>query len=238
MKKILVFLPIVFMTIVSAFADMTCSETRYHAVYDAHAHTCDTGEFLPANYDGCVACPANATCNGGTFYFNENKYYGMTMDSVSIAQINKACANNFPKKLSAQYDRNQYTCNPGYYVPANTDGCVVCPANSYCPGGTYTFNETLDQGITACATGLYAPTGMWESAQCGHILHIGENVLYLRSTKKTTHALHFAVGGNEFFFANATTADVPMHAGTNRRLKIKFNDVVYSIYDDTVVVPE
>ena len=155
-----------------------------------------------------------------------------------MQNISHCCATNIIPGNSI-FIINEYDCDPGEYVPANNDGCVVCPANSYCPGGHYVFNETLDQGITACAAGLYAPTGMWESAQCGHILHIGENVLYLRSTKKTPHALHFAVGGNGgLFFANATTAGVPMHAGTNRQLKIKFNDVIYSIYDDTAVVPE
>ena len=122
----------------------------------------------------------------------------------------------------------------------NTDGCVVCPENSYCVGGTYTFNETMTQGIVACASGLYAPVGMWETAQCGRILHIGENVVYLRATKKTSPALHVDVDldGIADYFGNVTTADVPMHAGNVHSLKVSKDGIVYSIYDDTITVPE
>ncbi|MBO7509525.1 MAG: hypothetical protein J6T57_04600 [Alphaproteobacteria bacterium] len=154
--------------------------------------------------------------------------------------MNSACADNISPKYVAIYERSTYTCNPGYYLPVNTDGCVVCPENSYCVGGTYTFNETMTQGIVACASGLYAPVGMWETAQCGRILHIGENVVYLRATKKTSPALHVDVDldGIADYFGNVTTADVPMHAGNVHSLKVSKDGIVYSIYDDTITVPE
>ena len=47
----------------------------------------------------------------------------------------------------AVFERNTYTCNAGYYLPANTDGCRVCPNGAVCSGGTFEFNETVPQGI-------------------------------------------------------------------------------------------
>ena len=130
-------------------------------------------------------------------------------------------------------------CPLGEYLPPAHNSCTACPENSYCLGGTFSFNGTTPQGATACATGLYSPVGSTESAQCGHILHIGDEVLYLRSTKITPHALHVDVDhdGVADFFGNMTTADVVMHAGSEHKLKVKLDGVIYSIYDDTVTIP-
>jgi uncharacterized repeat protein (TIGR02543 family) len=129
-----------------------------------------------------------------------------------------------------------YTCNAGYYLPMNANACTICPANSYCAGGTYEFSSTVPQGVVSCATGLLSPTGMWEVAQCGRRLHFGDNVIYLRATKKTVHAMNFDLDhdGVADYFANMTTIDTPAHAGTNRRLKVYFGGQVYFVYDDTV----
>ena len=127
------------------------------------------------------------------------------------------------------------SCNAGYYLPAGATECALCPANSYCAGGEYEKSETTDSGIALCQSGLITPAGMWQAEQCGHALHIGDAVLYLRQTKQTEHALHIQSGDN-IFYGNATTADVPMNINTNRHFKILFNDIVYSIYDDTIKI--
>ncbi len=243
MKKLILFLSFVFVAR-PVFAEFMCDDAvKYTATYRINSYTCNSGEFLPANTLGCVTCPNGFTCPGGTFDFNPNYFQGLNIDTVNNipgTQINNICADNFVGRWAAIYTANQHTCNPGYYMPANTDGCVICPANSYCAGGTYTFNETIPQGIVACAAGLYAPSGMWELAQCGHILHIGENVLYLRATKKTSHALHFDIDhdGIADYFGNMTTANVPMHNGNTHSLRVFKDGIIYSIYDDTITVPE
>ena len=88
----------------------------------------------------------------------------------------------------------------------------------------------------SCALGLFAPNGMWESAQCGRILHVGDGFVYLRATKKTEHALHLDLNhdGVADYFGNMTTLDVPMSRETPRKLKVRMNGTVYSIYDDSV----
>ena len=243
MKKLFISLLILF-NVNFAFAHVTenlsggCKSTwaPLRAMFEPHSHTCSSGYYLPANTDECVTCPSNATCNGGTYSFNATMAQGITYNIPVTNDIARGCSKNLVSNV-ALFTVNAYTCTPGYYVPANHDGCVICPSDSYCPGGTYTFNETVTQGITACASGLFAPAGMWESAQCGRVLHIGDEVVYLRASKKTSPALHVDVDNDGIadFFGNATTADVVMHAGSIHKLKLQVGDTVYSIYDDTIV---
>ncbi len=201
--------------------------------FKINEYTCGAGYYLPANYDGCVPCPQNATCMGGTFQFNERVASGITYAQPITTNVSRGCNANLSGPKVARFTINEYDCAAGYYVPANNDGCMPCPADSYCPGGHYVFNETMAQGINTCADGLHTPAGMWESDQCGRILHIGENVLYLRATKKTAHALHAKVG-NDIFYGNMTTADVPMSATATQKLKVKLGDTIYSVYDDSI----
>jgi hypothetical protein len=70
-------------------------------------------------------------------------------------------------------------------------------------------------------------------AQCGRILHVGDSVIYLRSEKQTTPSLNVKIG-NDIYYGNMTTNDIPMNINTERKLKIRFNDTAYSVYDDTV----
>ena len=57
------------------------------------------------------------------------------------------------------------------------------------------FNPTnTDSGITQCKDGLYSPPGSDSADDCGRILHIGEYVLYLRTAKLTSPALHVKIG--------------------------------------------
>lgn len=135
------------------------------------------------------------------------------------------------------------SCNNGYYLPANSNVCAKCLANNYCPSGTYTFDQTNNQGINSCSNGLVAPVGMWESAQCGRILRIGQKYVYLRSTKKTTTSLNVDIDndGVPDFFGNMGTIPVPMNAdfsnlqdGNKLMVNINGSNDVYYIYDDTV----
>ena len=126
-------------------------------------------------------------------------------------------------------------CNAGYYLPAGEQECAQCLINSYCVGGQYEYSDVTNQGIQSCSANLRSPAGSWEQAQCGRILHIGDNIVYLRSVKKTTPSLNVMLDGT-VFYGNMTTNDVVMHSGTERKLKLQFNNTTYSVYDDTVEV--
>ena len=124
-------------------------------------------------------------------------------------------------------------CSAGEYLPAHGYECSPCPENNYCVGGTYTYSENTAYGATQCPNSWYAPRGMSSADQCGRILHVGENVVYLRNVKKTTPSLNVRVDGYTFY-GNMTTADVPMNANTTAHMKVQFNNETYSIYDDTI----
>ena len=132
------------------------------------------------------------------------------------------------------------TCGPGFYLAANSTECEVCSLNSYCVGGTYQFNESVAQGIISCPNNWYSPAGMSSIDQCGRILHIGDNVVYLRSVKKTTPSLNIDIDNDGIadFFGNMTTNDVVMNSGTERKLKLQYGGQTYSVYDDSVDVGE
>lgn len=124
-------------------------------------------------------------------------------------------------------------CDAGEYLPAHGYRCETCPENNYCSGGTYPYSETITSGATQCPNNWYSPSGMSSVAQCGRILHLGDDVVYLRNAKKTTPSLTIKVG-DDIFYGNMTTNDVVMHNGAAHRLKIRFNNTTYSVYDDTV----
>ena len=199
-------------------------------VFTINQYTCPAGEFLPAYTLGCRACPVGYVCNGGTYDFNDNISQGAIKQSGYINNnLSNLCSTNAAHELFAVMTPNEHTCSPGYYLPANVDSCTICPADNYCVGGTYTFNETNDQGIEQCTSG-HAPAG---STICyEHILHIGDDVIYLKSTKLTTPSLNIGMDDG-IFYANMTTTPTPMNAGTERYLKIEYDGVIYYVCDDS-----
>ena len=55
-------------------------------------------------------------------------------------------------EVYAQWTPKQITCQPGYYITAGSENCdTVCPAGSYCTGGTFTYNGNV-QGKAPCPT--------------------------------------------------------------------------------------
>ena len=113
---------------------------------------------------------------------------------------------------------------------------MMCPNNNYCVGGAYQYNAHTPQGIMECPNLWYSPLGMHELESCGRILHIGDEVVYLRSSKKTTPSLNVDIDNDGIadFFGNMTTLDVPMNRDTERKLKVNYDGTTYSVYDDSV----
>lgn len=138
------------------------------------------------------------------------------------------------------YEDTVFTCNRGYYLPRESEICVLCLADMWCPGGEYTYSITADVGINPCSDGLHSPVGMWESAQCGKLFHVGDASLYLRTAKSSAPSFHFDINGDGVadMFANMTTLDVPMNINTERKLKVRVGETTYSVYDDTIDISQ
>ena len=207
-----------------------------YAIFEINNYTCPSGQFLPADALGCVSCPNGYTCNGGTFSYNATESQGIKYKTQFNESVSNACSSNFVHELVAIFEPIIYTCAPGYYLPAGNnwiddiEGCRICTQNNKCVGGTFTFNEITPQGIEQCANNTFAPTG---SAVCyPHILHVGNDNIYLKQTKQTTPSLNIRVG-NDIFYANMTTTRTVMTAGSSHYFKTIYNNTEYYICDDT-----
>lgn len=217
--------------VVDNFTNM-CGNIAYYNLATSFApieYVCDSGTFLPADTLGCTACPYGATCGGGTYAFDETIAQGILYQEPITQNQNKLCSVNFVT-MKATFAPKEYNCNPGYYLPADAITCVQCPSNSACSGGTYSFNETTAQGIVACDAGTYSPTG---SAVCyQHILHVGDNNIYLRDNKLTVPSLNIQIG-NDIFYANMTTVPTYMNKDSSHYLHIQYEGDDYYVCDDT-----
>jgi hypothetical protein len=185
---------------------------------------------LPANTLGCVACPSGYTCGGGTFQFNEYFAQGIIYNQLATSNVNNICGYGVGEKMSAVFEANSHTCSSGQYLPAGVDACTLCPVNNICAGGTYSFNETVAQGIQSCASGTFAPTG--STACYPHILHVGNDNVYLKSTKQTTPSLNIRIG-NDIFYANMTTVRTTMNKDSSHYFHVQWGNNDYYVCDDT-----
>lgn len=120
------------------------------------------------------------------------------------------------------------TCSGGQYVATAGAGCVNVGTGYYGPGGTVGQNATLARN--QCPVGLTTigyGAGADEAGDCGRVMHMGENKLYLRSTKKTTPSLNVKVGDTTYY-GNMTSGT------TKGKLRVKSGTTTYSVHDDSM----
>ncbi len=130
------------------------------------------------------------------------------------------------------FELDVYVCDPGYYLPADGIRCEICPNNNYCVGGAFSYNATTAQGIHECPNFWLSPAGMHELGSCGRLLHVGNDVVYLRSQKVTTPSLNFRIG-DDVFYANMTTVRTKMNKDSEHYFHARKENDEYYICDDT-----
>ena len=123
--------------------------------------------------------------------------------------------------------RDGYTFD-GWYDNAELTGTAITEI----PSGTTGNKEYWAKWINAsCPANYFVPSDHPEMC-FPHVLHIGDNTVYLKSTKQTTPSLNVGMG-NDVFYANMTTNATPMNSATEQYLKIMYNNTVYYVCDDT-----
>ena len=162
----------------------------------------------------CIECDVGTYSAGGTVYscsacpsgYDDNPETGLT--SAAMCQI---------------------SCPGGYYLAAANDAtCSEVSPGYWAAEKIVNYGDTSTR--TECASGLTTigyGAGADEAADCGRVLHFGNDTLYLRSVKKTDHALHVGINGTVFYGNMGTDL-------TKGRLRIKLGDTTYSVYDDSM----
>lgn len=155
---------------------------------------CPVGQY---ENGGCQPCPANFYCPG------DNEKYecptGTTSPggtSICTCQVNKywelvnCPTTGFTTVIEHYMISADSACPSGYSPVGQATDCPTVIPESSCTA----ISRCLD-----CASGLFSPAGSDEAADCGHILHFGNNQVYLRSARKTSPSFYVSVGGTEFY---------------------------------------
>jgi uncharacterized repeat protein (TIGR02543 family) len=195
------------------------SEVLLYAQWTVNSYKCDAGYYLKKAAVSCSKCSAGYYCQGGTYKYNETKNQGIS-----------SCTGR--TKYSAAGASKCSVVSTGYYTTScNTSG-NLCKGQSQCGAGNYCVAGVQN----SCASGLTTigyGAGADEAEDCGIILHAGEGDLYLRSGKKTEHALHVKKNGS-MFYGNMSTSSKNMNINTTKKLKVKYNGTTYYVHDDSV----
>ena len=172
--------------------------------------------YLPSDTTtpSCIECGVGTYSAGGTVY--------------SCSECPSGYDDN-PETGLTSADMCQISCPGGYYLAAANDAtCSEVSPGYWAAEKIVNYGDTSTR--TECASGLTTigyGSGADEAADCGRVLHFGNDTLYLRSEKKTDHALHVGINGTVFYGNMGTDL-------TKGSLRIKLGDTTYSVYDDSM----
>ena len=172
----------------------------YHNAYGAGeicSNPCLEGTFpVPYDREACEVCPAN------TYTDERLCHSGMSPTCkpcpAGTGTIGDTAADHDSIDDCIPMETEEISCNPGYYLPANSQSCTQCPKNSYCPGGTFT-ETTSDSGITQCPDNMYSPLGSDSADDCGMSRLATRYITVICSPRKihsklTTHVARHTAG--------------------------------------------
>ena len=122
---------------------------------------------------------------------------------------------------------------------ANATTCSAVGSRYYGAGGIVGYGSTISRSacpISGQKTAGYG-AGADQASDCGHVLHVGDDVVYLKSgSKPTTPALQIAYKDTDnqtrTYYGKMSTTTHKMSGGSGRSLKINKNGTVYYVYDE------
>lgn len=147
----------------------------------------------------CAVAFRELSCDGGYF---SSRYSSASTPDTEVGYGEMDHSQGSREELVA-------TCRDvekGYYSPAGDVLRTQCPV-----------------GLTTIGYGA----GADEAGDCGRVMHMGEDKLYLRSTKKTTPSLNVKVGDTTYY-GNMTSGT------TKGKLRVKSGTTTYSVHDDSM----
>ncbi len=175
-----------------------------------------------------TGCGSNNTACTGTAVCANNSYSAAKASSCTACNTADGYGNSGTSAANhAGIASCKASCGGGEYVPTAGGGCVNVGVGYWGAGGTVAQDATLarnqcDSGLTTIGSGA----GADEAGDCGRVLNVNGEKIYLRSTKKTTPSLNVGINGKTFY-GNMGTA-------TKGTLRINSGGTTYSVYDDSM----
>ena len=163
----------------------------------------------------CIPCTGNTYSAGGTATSCTSCNRDYTISGTALTDHDSAS------------DCKIYCDGGSYIAVANATQCSNVGAGYWAPSSTISQGSVGSRN--ACASGLTtigSGAGADEAGDCGRVLNVGDEKIYLRSTKKTTPSLNISING-DVFYGNMSTA-------TKGSLRINSGGTTYSVYDDSM----
>lgn len=135
-----------------------------------------------------------------------------------------------------QLPKTEVKCEAGYYLPKNSKTCAECTQNHYCPGATYQISATTDQGIEACPDSLKSPVSASSVKDCGIVMHINGDVLYLHKDKRGPSLVIKGKDADTLWYADATSVSEeggkqPISKGASKELHVMINGQEHTVHN-------
>lgn len=206
--------------------------------YYHDALECVAGGYCPGKTR--VACNSSNSATVHTVTFGLEVCADNTYSNVGATQCTACLTANGYQNTGDEFADHAYesscktTCTVGQCVATARAACANVGTTGWATGGIVSQGNTLacnvcPSGTSTCGYGACAD----EVTDCGHVLRVGENQLYLRSDRKTDRTLNVKIGDN-IYYANMSPANLNMSNGVNKSFKIKIGNTIYSVYDDSV----
>lgn len=179
--------------------------------------------------------------NGISGRIGKAKYYGFTLTSNNQVIMNLVPVRQKSDNAIGMYDtisKTFYTnMGTGNFTAGNVvtrDICIDVGAGYYAPSSMFNYGNS--GGRYKCAAGLTTVGyghGADSADDCGHVLHLDNQVIYMRQNKITTPSINIEMSDQSRFY-------IPLSNNSHSlsKLHIWHNGTEYTAYDDSLLYGE